>query len=103
MMLDGVKPRRVTWIEMHAAGADLLVHDTRRGKVHVLNATAGTVLSLCDGDHTVETIVESIAAAGSVDESVVGPDVARVLEAFREQALLEPADGCEGARSTDAS
>jgi hypothetical protein len=95
MMINSAKPRCVPWIETHATGTDLLVHDTRRGKVHVLNATAGTVLSLCDGDHSVDAIVEALAEAGSVEKNIVGPDVARVLEAFRELALLEPVDGRE--------
>ena len=71
----------------------MLVHDTRGRKVHVLNATAASVLSLCDGEHDVEAIVAAVAAEFSADQAVVGPDVARLLAVFRERLLLEAVDG----------
>jgi pyrroloquinoline quinone biosynthesis protein D len=88
-MTDRANPRRAPGIEMHPSGDDLLVHDTRGGKVHVLNATAATIFSLCDGDHDLDAIIEAVAAAWSADEAVVATDVTRMVAAFRELALLE--------------
>jgi pyrroloquinoline quinone biosynthesis protein D len=89
MITDRANPRRVPGIETHPSGDELLVHDTRHGKVHVLNATAAAIFSLCDGDHDLHAIVEEVAAAWSADEAVVATDVPRIVATFRELALLE--------------
>ena len=102
-MNEGAMPRRMQGIEMCPCGADLLVHDTREGKVHVLNATAASVLSLCDGEHDIAAIVTAIAAEFSADTAVVSRDVARVLGIFRERRLLESLDDAEEVRGTVAS
>jgi PqqD family protein of HPr-rel-A system len=86
---DDAKPRRARGIETYPSGDDLLVHDPQRGKVHVLNRTAGAIFSLCDGEHDVAAIAETVAARWAADEAVVAADVATILNAFRRLALLE--------------
>jgi hypothetical protein len=84
------KPCRAPGIETHQSGEELLVHDTRAAKVHVLNPTAAAIFSLCDGSHDVEAIVTSVAGTWSAEHNLVEADVARMLAEFRALALLEP-------------
>ncbi len=86
-----VGPLRSSALETHAAGDDLLVHDKRHAKVHVLNRTAAEVFSICDGAHDVDAIVDTIARGAGVAPERVRSDVTLVLSDFRERGLLEDA------------
>lgn len=87
---DAVRPRTVEGLEIRAAGDETLVHDPAAARVHVLNATAGLVLSLCDGTRTPAAIAaalrERLVDAPPAD--VVERDVATVLDRFDEMKLL---------------
>lgn len=87
---DAVRPQAVAGLEIRPAGDETLVHDPAAGRVHVLNATAGLVLSLCDGTRTRAAIAsalrERLVDAPSAD--VVDHDVATVLDRFDEMKLL---------------
>jgi pyrroloquinoline quinone biosynthesis protein D len=60
-----------------AGGGPVLV--TRSGRVR-LNATAATILSLCDGNYTRAEIVTRVASAG---DPALAADVRAFLEAAR--------------------
>jgi len=51
-------PKQVEGLEVSAVDDGLVVNDNRRGRVHYLNHTAGLVLTLCDGRHSIETIAD---------------------------------------------
>lgn len=72
-------------LEFHASGDDVLVHDMRNRKIHVLNASAVTVLQLCDGTHDERTIAAQLFDAN--DERVLA-DVRSILEQFQGLGLL---------------
>jgi hypothetical protein len=72
-------------LEFHTSGDDVLVHDMRSRKIHVLNASAATVLRLCDGSHDERTIAARLSDAN--DELVVA-DVRSILEQFQNLGLL---------------
>jgi Coenzyme PQQ synthesis protein D (PqqD) len=95
-------PRRASGIDTHPSGDELLVHDTRQGKIHVLNTTAAAIFALCDGEHDVGTIVASVADTWSADKTVVAADVAHMITTFRELALLEADDREEATRAAPA-
>lgn len=69
-------------LEIRVVGAEVLVHDAAGGKIHVVNASAGTVLELCDGTRTPVEIAAKIAADTGADVEIVGPDIAEILERF---------------------
>jgi hypothetical protein len=101
-MTDRTTPRRAPGIVTHPSGDELLVHDTRQGKIHVLNATAAAIFALCDGEHDVGRIVASVADAWSADETIVAADVARMITTFRELALLEADEREEATKAARA-
>jgi len=72
-------------LEFHTSGDDVLVHDMKNRKIHVLNASAVTVLRLCDGSHDERTIAARLFDAN--DERVVA-DVRGILEQFQSLGLL---------------
>ncbi|GAC1408439.1 MAG: hypothetical protein NVS2B17_18350 [Candidatus Velthaea sp.] len=84
------RPNRMPGIEMQSTGSEFLVHDTRNAKVHVLNATAGRIFTLCDGEHDVEEIVDSLVSEWGAERTTARADVGRALRDFAERALLAP-------------
>lgn len=87
---DAVCPHTVDGLEIRAAGDETLVHDPRAGRVHVLNATAGLVLTLCDGTRTRAAIAAALRErlVDAPPGDVVERDVAAVLDRFAEMHLL---------------
>ena len=84
-----MKPKQIGGLELRTAGDELLVHDAGAGKVHVLNASAGKILQLCDGSRTVEEISVAVANAFLTDTERVRPDVDVSLAEFKTIGLLE--------------
>lgn len=83
-----IKPNQAPDLEIRTAGDEVLVHDTKHGEVHVLNASAGRILQLCDGTRTVEEITVAVANAFLTDTERVRPDVDASLEEFKALDLL---------------
>lgn len=81
-------PQAAPGLEMRAAGGEQLVHDPTSGQVHVLNATAGRVLSRCDGATTLAQIVNDLVAATEVDAARAARDVVNVCADFRSKGLI---------------
>lgn len=53
-----------------------------------LNATATDVLRLCDGSHTYEDIVSTLAQAYAVPIANIDDSVARVIDGFADRSLF---------------
>jgi DNA mismatch repair protein MutH len=84
-----MKPNQSADLEVRTAGDELLVHDVKNGKVHVLNASAGKILQLCDGTRTVEEITVAVANTFLTDTERVRPDVDASLAEFKGLGLLQ--------------
>lgn len=82
------RPTRVPGIELRTTGAEVLVHDTLKNKVHVLNVTAGRIYALCDGEHDVDAIVDALVAEWGIDRSTALTDVHALLADFAARGLL---------------
>ena len=54
------KPKARQDITVQNMGDEVLLYDSDRENVHVLNHTAHAIWSLCDGNHTIEDIQEKI-------------------------------------------
>ncbi len=81
-------PTKAAGIEVRKAGDDVLVHDPVHDKVHVLNGTAGYVLELCDGTHSVADIARSLSDATGAEYDVVLRDIGGVVRDFEGLGLL---------------
>ena len=70
-------------------GKNLLLYPERG---LALNEVASAIVRRCDGEHTVESIVNELGAAFTgAEREVVERDVLELLEQLRERGLLEGA------------
>jgi pyrroloquinoline quinone biosynthesis protein D len=60
--------------------------------VLMLNPTGHAIVSLCDGQATVEELISTLAARYKVGTDKISAEVTRYLERLRERNLLELAD-----------
>jgi hypothetical protein len=67
---------------------DISLYDSATSQALVLNATASDVWRLLDGEHTVDEIVELLAAAYRVDYASIRPDVVRIIAELDAAGLL---------------
>ena len=81
-----MNPVACTDLEFQESAGEVLVHDRRHGKIHVLNESAAKVLQLCDGSHDVDAIARELA--GDQHDSARN-DIARIIEQFQALGLIE--------------
>jgi hypothetical protein len=78
-------------LRIKEADEQVLIHDEINRNIHVVNHTAAAILKLCDGQHSLEAIVEIIGSDADVPKAQIRADVARLLAQFAERGLLEHA------------
>ena len=84
------RPVRKQGITGKDIGGETLLYDLDGDAIHALNRTAQLIWELCDGDHSVEDMEQSIKASFSVDDSHdVSGDIERTLEVFAAKGLLQ--------------
>lgn len=69
----------------------VLIHDEANRNIHVFNQTAAEILRLCDGNHSLDAMVDALAADADVPKEMIRGDVERMLVQFNERGLLEHA------------
>lgn len=75
------RPRVRADVEVRALADGCAVLDLDSEAVHVFNASAAFLLSLCDGEHTASDLVAELrAAVPALDPETAAADVARALE-----------------------
>ena len=68
---------------------EVVLYSDQHKAIHVLNATARLIWSLCDGEHTLEEMEMAIRSNFSVPvEYDVRADIQRTLEELASQKLL---------------
>ena len=74
-------------------GGEMLLYSAAEEAIHILNPTAWHIWNLCDGEHTMEEIEQTIRANFTVPcEQDVRGDIKRMLETFTGKGLLEVCD-----------
>jgi PqqD family protein of HPr-rel-A system len=87
-----MNPKKIADLQTAVVGNEVLVHDPRHEKVHVLNAIAARILDLCDGETAPATIADRLSHEYGADRSVVERDVDAMLQEFVSLRLLEPSN-----------
>ena len=77
-------------IETEVQG-DISLYDAKREQVVVLNATASDLWRLCDGEQTLEEIVDLLASAYQTEPTVIRPDVEKTVADLVEAGFLPDA------------
>lgn len=83
------KPKRKENLVLEEIDEELLVADFSDAQLHVLNPTAAAIWEMCDGEHTIEQIADSLAEYFHLPAEEVRRDVAKVLAEFQEKGLVE--------------
>lgn len=87
--MDTIYPIRRSDLTVREVDHETLVLDRYLGKIHQLNATAGYILSCCDGSTSIGEIVRRVASDFGASNETATRDVAAVIKQFRELGLLQ--------------
>jgi hypothetical protein len=85
----GDRPQRSDRVLAKELGDEVVLYLADGSAVHVLNRTAFAVWTLCDGRHTVESMVEAIRMGFAIPETTdIAADINTTLDVFRQKGLL---------------
>jgi hypothetical protein len=85
-----MKPVRKPGITARNIGDEILLCGAEEEAIHVLNATAGLIWELCDGEHTIADMERAIRTSFSVvNEKDVRRDVVQTLDVLADKGLLD--------------
>lgn len=80
-------PKQIDGLEISSVEDGLVVNDNCHGKVHYLNHTAGLVLTLCDGENSIETIADLLQKQFDLPEPPE-QDVRDAIDEFVEEEFV---------------
>ncbi len=85
------KPQRRSDLLEKPLGDETLLYDADGGEIHVLNATAQVIWSLCDGEHTPAEMTQTLAAQFELGDQAIDltGDVKETLTVFAQKGLLD--------------
>ncbi|MBW1701574.1 MAG: PqqD family peptide modification chaperone [Deltaproteobacteria bacterium] len=83
------KPKRREDIVHSRVGEELVLSNREEGIHHNLNAVAGEVWALLDGEHSLETVVDVIGQRFDRERSLLEKDIIQLAEQFARLGLLE--------------
>ena len=90
--MNPLKPVRKPGVTVKDMGEETFLYSADEEAIHILNPTAQLIWELCDGEHTVADMEQSIRANFSVpDEHDVTKDIQRTLDVFADKGLLQHA------------
>jgi hypothetical protein len=85
-------PRRQTDLQIERQpDSRYIVHDRTHDYVHILDQRALEVLQECDGTHTCNEIAKSVSHRTQESYDQVASEVAHLVAAFADLALIESA------------
>ena len=89
-MIDPVdKPRQTAGYFLEELDGELLLYHLDETKILYCNQTASLIWTLCDGQRTVQKIVELLGEAYPESASTIVGDVEDTLASFLEQGTIE--------------
>ena len=105
-MIDHRYPRRRGEFSSRQAGQDLVLYDSERGRLHVLNPTASAIWNMCDGSHSPDEMAGTLARSFELSPQVdLVQDVNSIIDSFVQEQLLSdfssavPISGTAGEKS----
>jgi hypothetical protein len=81
--------RHVAW---RVLDTEAIVVDPKAGVLYPLNGVATRIWQLCDGEHSVQDIVERLAAEFEAPRSTIAADALQFLEALGAANLIQLLD-----------
>ncbi len=92
--MDTYRPLRKDAVSVRKLEDECLLYDEAKGRLHVVNAAAGSVWELCDGSHSLREMEAKIRDAYEIPPGTdLAADIHRTLDEFANLELLEPRSG----------
>lgn len=83
------KPKTRDHVILQDLGDEVLLYDSEKENVHILNHTAHAIWSLCDGQHTIEDIQEHLGSQfPDIAEADLIEDIRTTVMEFKEKRLI---------------
>jgi hypothetical protein len=88
--LEAAEVRRSDRVVERVVDGELVLYDTTRHRVHVMNPTAAWIWRLCEGGHSPADIVSALVDRyPGADRATVEADVGEILARFQAEGLLD--------------
>ena len=85
-----IKPIRKDGLNVKNMEDDLVIYDSGKDQLHVLNQTARMIWNLCDGNHYVIEIAENMQRLSpSENPDRIQADVNETIELLQEKGLIK--------------
>ncbi len=87
--INEVLPTKKAGFEVHDMGTEMVVHDTVRKKVHILNKAAFMIWESCDGKTTIGHLLSQMSSIfKDIPEDAVKTDIETALQNLRQIHLV---------------
>jgi len=87
---EEIKPLGKAGVICKKMGEETVLYDPATEALHVLNPTSHFIWNLCDGEHSLEAMIEAIRSNFSdTEDQDIRAHVQRVLAQFESEKLLE--------------
>jgi hypothetical protein len=89
-MGNEIRRLRRNHILVNELGDQTILYNTNRKAIHVLNPTARLIWDLCDGEHSLQDMEQTMRSNFSIPrEQDVYADILRILDEFASKGLVE--------------
>jgi uncharacterized protein YeeX (DUF496 family) len=89
MRSDPSPKRREDIITREIEDQEMILYDPQEGLIHVINATAAYIWSLCDGVSSIHDIVASMKEEYDIQDESIEADVLAAISQLKELKLFE--------------
>jgi Coenzyme PQQ synthesis protein D (PqqD) len=84
-----MSPKISPGVTVQHVGDESLVLDLDSGQIHQLNATAAWILTRCNGENSIETIVRDFAEQFALDDEIAATDVAGTIDQLTQLNVID--------------
>ena len=84
-----MKPKLASGVNLQQVGDEGLLLNVDDDELHQLNATAYFIVGQCDGDNTLDDIVQNVVECFEIDSETAKQDVAEIINQLAEAKLIE--------------
>jgi PqqD family protein of HPr-rel-A system len=88
LQLSERRPVRRPDVWLRQSDDENVIYDPLTSEVHMLNATALAIWVLCDGQTTVDEMVQAVCELSGLPETVVREDLTGILGRFADSKIL---------------
>ncbi|MFN8459218.1 MAG: PqqD family protein [Anaerolineae bacterium] len=88
-ILLSAKPQRQPDYRLESLDGELLLYHPGQTQILYCNQTASLIWQLCDGQHTVQEIIDLLSAAFPAAKDTIAADVMTTLSQFQQHGAIQ--------------